>query len=120
MTIDLCHYSAHCPKICKLYYIIVYPCLFAKKLYLNSVDFFRCRSVETNLSSFLNDVVSIVYNSEQTDVYFEMTKAFDKVDHRLLLAKLNMYGLCPRLCNLFNSYLSRRANLVHVPGSTLS
>lgn len=62
----------------------------------------RGHSVETNLSSFPHEVVPIDQNCKQTDVYFNRTKAFDKVDHQLLLAKLNMYGVCVRHCNLRN------------------
>ncbi|MDD9361364.1 MAG: reverse transcriptase family protein, partial [Anaplasma sp.] len=89
--------------------------IFVRKIVPEQHGFLKGRSVETNLCSFLHDVVPIVHNREQADVvYFDMTKAFDKVDHRHLLAKLDMYGLCPKYCKLFESYLSKRENLVRV------
>lgn len=79
--------------------------------------FLRGHSVDTNLYSFLHDVVLIVHSREQLDVSFAMTKAFDKVDHRLHLVMLKIYGMFPRYGNLFKSYLSKPENLLRVSGS---
>ena len=45
-----------------------------------------------------------------------MSKAFDKVNHRLLLSKLSSYGLSLKYCRLLDSYLSHRLNFVRVSG----
>ena len=41
-------------------------------------------------------------------VYFDLTKAFDKVDHSILLSKLSRYGVNDTEFKWFESYLSNR------------
>lgn len=80
--------------------------------------FLKGRSVETNICSFLNYSAPVVTNRGQVDcIFFDMSKAFDKVNHELLLHKLSSYGCCPELCNWFRSYLSSRLNTVRVDNS---
>lgn len=67
---------------------------------------------------FLDYAVPLVFNREQVDViYFDMTKAFDKVNHSTLLTKLDSYCLCLTYCQWFKSYLTCRTNYVRVSGS---
>lgn len=61
--------------------------------------FVKGRSVETNLSSFLNYAAPNVFAGGQVDViYFDMSKAFDKVDHHPSLTNLSRYGISTNLC----------------------
>ncbi|VDL91997.1 unnamed protein product [Schistocephalus solidus] len=39
-------------------------------------------------------------------VYFDFTKAFDRVDHALILLKLSSFGIYAKFLNLISSYLS--------------
>lgn len=71
------------------------------------------RSVETNLACFLNDITPTVFSRVQTDaVYFDCSKAFNHVNHKLLLHKLSVYSLCDVYCSWLESYTSGRANSV--------
>ena len=49
-------------------------------------------------------------------VFVDLQKAFDTVDHRLLLAKLNQYGICGVSNDWFKSYLSNRNLQVSING----
>ena len=51
-------------------------------------------------------------------VALDISKAFDRVWHKALLAKLPSYGFTPPLCNLISSFLSDRFISVVVDGTT--
>lgn len=105
----------------KVFEIVVHTRMlfyFRQKLTPLQHGFLSGRSVQTNLCSFLDFCAPCVLNRGQVDtIYFDMTKAFDKVSHKLLLHKLFLYGLSPKLCEWFQSYLSLRPNSVRVVDS---
>ena len=49
-------------------------------------------------------------------VLVDLQKAFDTVDHQILLAKLNHYGICGISNDWFKSYLSNRNQYVSING----
>ena len=49
-------------------------------------------------------------------VFVELQKAFHIVDHQILLAKLNHYGICGISNDWFKSYLSNRSQYVSING----
>ena len=49
-------------------------------------------------------------------VFVDLQKAFDTVDHQILLAKLNHYGICGVSNDWFKSYLSNRSQYVSISG----
>ena len=49
-------------------------------------------------------------------VFCDISKAFDRVWHRGLIAKLKHYGICGPLLNWFISYLTNRFQRVVIPG----
>ena len=49
-------------------------------------------------------------------VFLDLKKAFDTLDHKLMLAKLESFGFRGRVLELLNSYLSDRKQYLHVDG----
>ena len=45
-------------------------------------------------------------------VFIDFRKAFDVIDHELLLKKLSIYGVCPSAVAWFKSYLSERKQFI--------
>ena len=50
------------------------------------------------------------------NIYLDMSKAFDILDHRILIAKLRYYGITGTALDLFISYLSNRKQYVDFKG----
>lgn len=78
--------------------------------------FLNNRSCTTNMVDFLDGVVLSINdcNTFSTDVvYFDFSKAFDSVNHDLILNKLkNMYGIDGRLLKFIMNYLQGREQSV--------
>ena len=75
----------------------------------------------TQLLSVLHTIGYDLDRNTQTDVlYLDFTKAFDSVDHAILLQKLRSYGVTgPPLC-WFEDYLTGRTQRVVVDGVALT
>ena len=50
------------------------------------------------------------------EVFVDLQKAFDTVDHQILLAKLNHYGICGVSNDWFKSYLSNLSQYASING----
>lgn len=72
-------------------------------------------STITNLMTFADHVLNCMNNGGQVDtVYLDFAKAFDRVDHNLLLQKLNGLGISGALLAWLTSYLDDRPLRVRI------
>ena len=75
------------------------------------------RSCETQLTAFLDDMSLRMSEGKQSDVLImDFSKAFDKVNHSLLLHKLNSYGIRGEVNQWIGSFLHGRRQCVVVDG----
>ena len=85
---------------------------------LNHHGFRSGRSTLTQLLQHFDVIYEGLANNMDTDsIYLDYEKAFDKVDHRLLLAKLTRYQLPDLFVDLIRSFLSNREQIVVVSGA---
>ena len=78
------------------------------------------RSCITNMLLFTDSLTQARDEGKISDaIFFDFAKAFDKVQHKLLLHKLQVYGIEGMLLNWIQSFLTGRTFKVKV-GSTLS
>ena len=79
------------------------------------------RSCVSQLLSVLHSIGKNLDNNFQTDIlYLDFAKAFDSVDHAILLEKLKRYGVAGHLHEWFKNYLQDRQQRVVVDGFTSS
>lgn len=79
--------------------------------------FRQSRSCETQLLQTVNDFALGLNEGGQTDVaVLDFSKAFDKVDHNLLLMKLDFYGIRGSYLDWMRSFLTNRTQKVVVDG----
>ena len=83
----------------------------------NQHGFRKHRSCLTQLLAHMDIIHQNLQNGMDTDViYLDYAKAFDKVDHQILLQKLYAYGIRGRLLMWINSYLTNRDQTVVING----
>ena len=79
--------------------------------------FLSGRSTDTQLLSVFTEIADNLDSKSQTDVvYFDLSKAFDSVSHKLLLHKLKSFGFSGKLLGWFKSYLTDRFQCVAIDG----
>ena len=119
---DVCNYRP-VSLICgfsKLFEMLLHDyllCQIEPLLTLQQHGFLRGRSTTTNLACFSQFLAEVIDNSCQVDVVFtDFSKAFDKIDHRIILAKLRAFGLSDDFVSFFQSYLMQRTQYVTYNG----
>ena len=79
--------------------------------------FVKGRSTVTNLSCLIHFIHEAFRDGNQVDVlYTDFSKAFDKVDHTLLLRKLHGFGVKGEMLTWLQSYLTGRTQHVKFRG----
>ena len=84
----------------------------------NQHGFVKGRSIITNLLNLSHDVNESLKANKQMDIiYFDYSKAFDTVDHSLLVKKLHAWVIRGLLLNWIKSYLENRQLMVRINSS---
>lgn len=81
--------------------------------------FVRGRSTNTNLCLYQHFIVNSLEGHAQVDsVYTDFSKAFDRVNHNILLSKLSALGVGGTVLEWMRSYVSGRTQCVRCGGYT--
>lgn len=108
------------PTISKIFDKLLYLHINSKTSHLISScqhGFTAGKSTTTNLLEYVDYLSSNMMNGGQVDaIYMDLAKAFDKIDHNILIAKLGTLPLSPCLIILLQSYLTNRKQFVCVYG----
>lgn len=82
--------------------------------------FFPGRSINTNLVEFTSHAIKVMEAGGQVDaIYTDLKSAFDRVNHSILLAKMQCLGATARFTSWLQSYLDHRVLYVKI-GSAIS
>lgn len=105
------------PKIFEsLVHDVVYPHV-ESSIIQQQHGFMKKKSTLTNLMLYSNFIFESVDQRTQVDaIYTDFRKAFDKVDHLLMLKKLAFNGIKGNLLRWFASYLSKRTQKIMIAG----
>ena len=88
-----------------------------KLICANQHGFCSKHSCLTQLLHHFDDVYKNYINGHDTDyIYFDYTKAFDKVDHALLIKKLQRYGIHSKIIKWIESLLTKHSQQVVING----
>ncbi|XP_026744752.1 uncharacterized protein LOC113506092 [Trichoplusia ni] len=75
--------------------------------------FLKGKSTVTNLVLLNDYITEVMDGGGQVDVvYTDYSKAFDRIDHRILISKINTMGVHGDLLRWFSSYLDNRSQAV--------
>ncbi|CAH2098975.1 unnamed protein product [Euphydryas editha] len=89
----------------------------APYLDFNQHGFRPCKSTTSNLVSYISDIAEIVDSAGEVHaIYTDFRKAFDLVNHKLLMLKTEYMGIHGSLLRWCESYLENRSQLVAVNG----
>ena len=79
--------------------------------------FRKGRSCLTHLLKHIDDIIKSLLNGNEHDViYLDFAKAFDKVDHEILIHKLRQCGVQGKLLKWIEQFLTNRKQFVAING----
>ena len=102
------------PSFSKIFEYIIFKQLYTymndNKLFsIEQYGFRTGHSTELAALHLVNDLTKQMDTGKvPTNIYIDLSKAFDTLDHSILLDKLNYYGIRGVANNLLHSYISNR------------
>ena len=98
----------------KVMYIQLYEYFQNNRLFYDSQYGFRSKhSTELAALELLNRIVTQMDQKEiPINIYLDLSKAFDTLDHNILTEKLKFYGITGKSLNLLTDYLTNREQCV--------
>ena len=79
--------------------------------------FQKNKSTEQAITSIISNITNSLSNKHSSYcIFLDFAKAFDTVNHQILIEKLKYYGVDGTTLDLFKSYLSNRSQVVEVNG----
>jgi len=88
------------------------------RIHKSQHGFFSKRSTQSNLMEYVSMIAHEIVDGGQVDsVYTDFSKAFDKVNHHLLIRKLMGFGLNDNVVLWLSSYLRDRSQFVVIGNS---
>lgn len=81
--------------------------------------FIRSRSTTTNLMSAAEFIQQNIYSGNQVDaIYFDLSKAFDRVDHYIIAKKLSRIGMPFTLLRAIMTFITNRTSHIRIEKTT--
>ena len=80
--------------------------------------FQKNKSTEHAISSIVSHINTAFSNKQSSYcIFLDFAKAFDTVNHEILISKLKYYGVKDKTLSLFTSYLSNRKQVTEINGT---
>ena len=114
VIIDLCLYCL----VSKRFFLIIANRLLSfllryKILYGHPFGFIPSKNITHAILSLADYLINSFENNKLTcGILLDISKAFDTIDHNILLSKLYKYGIRGNMLNWFMNYLSNRYQFV--------
>ena len=106
------------PSISKVYEKVIHNQIYThfmeqKLFYRSQYGFLPQRSTELAALELIDRIIDKMDSKEiPINIYLDLSKAFDTLDHDILLHKLKYYGIRGHSLQLFRSYLENRSQFV--------